>query len=118
MKRITVDYVMDLKPCRWYTHRRVKKLWAGRSYITIHGIDNLPIPDGDKYWLLRHYCHKESNQRLGAYGSVYFVSVDGKCRNFKSRKAFMRYVVKNLRRLEKIPVIQKITDWTFSTDNG
>ncbi len=49
---VTVDGVMELRPCRAYPRTRVESLWAGRDRIGATGIAALEIPAADRLWLL------------------------------------------------------------------
>ena len=49
---VTVDGVMELRPCRTYPRTRVESLWAGRDRIGATGIAALEIPAKDRLWLL------------------------------------------------------------------
>ena len=50
--RITVDMVMGERPCSGYPLERVEALWAGREWLSEHGVAKLDIPLGDIAWLL------------------------------------------------------------------
>lgn len=48
MITLTVDDIMNMKPCDSYPRSRVEKLFAGRSALSIEEIAALSIPNSDK----------------------------------------------------------------------
>jgi hypothetical protein len=50
MEKITVDRIMDLKPCWEYPRERVEALWDGRDAVSCADILDFNIPAEDRVW--------------------------------------------------------------------
>jgi hypothetical protein len=64
--RITVDMVMNEKPCSRYPRERVEELWAGRGSLTPTEVKQLPILAVDIEWLLGNLARKVDRRALYA----------------------------------------------------
>lgn len=52
MKRLTIDDVMDMKPCSKYPEERIENLYKGRESLTLLEITNLDIDPIDIIWVM------------------------------------------------------------------
>jgi len=51
MKRITIDYILSLGPCRTYTREKLEVMFSGRKWVTPKTVCKEADPD-DALWLL------------------------------------------------------------------
>lgn len=83
--RITLDRLMDWGPCEAYPRKRIKKLFAGRAYVTPAGVHKLAIPLVDRMWVLHELLRDENlalvwqllEQRDARFPNVLSVYDDG-----------------------------------------
>ena len=52
MRMITVDDIMDLRPCEEYSRERVAELWGDADALTLTQICDLDIPTMDRIWAM------------------------------------------------------------------
>jgi len=51
MKKVTIDQIMEQKPCEEYPRERVEELFSGREELTAMEVLDLEIPFLDRLWV-------------------------------------------------------------------
>jgi hypothetical protein len=60
--KITIDMVMDKRPCSDYSRDRVAALWAGLDALTLADICDLDIPAPDRIWAVTRFLSDRDNR--------------------------------------------------------
>jgi hypothetical protein len=66
MRRVTVNDIMSARPCDAYPRERIESLFAGRKWITAHGIAEFKIPIHDRLWAVLACFLNDRQRRLFA----------------------------------------------------
>jgi len=70
MHKITVDDIMEHKPCKEYPKERVEELWGGKESLSLLDILDLGIPTEDRIWAVTKFLSEEENGQFARWSAL------------------------------------------------
>ena len=65
--QLTVDQIINLRPCGEYDRDRLKQLWSGRESLSLNDIASLDIPRDDVWWVIVKLADNKQRRHLACW---------------------------------------------------